>query len=100
MSCPNTFGVVAGICVKGQVRIPPSLLRNPLAIQEINDLVVKHNNMFGKPPITNWEVIEILKKYVSPKEIKTLLGGRKRKTHKKRTHKRKRTNKTNKRRRH
>ena len=100
MSCPNTFGVVAGICVKGEVRIPPRLLRNPYAIREINDLVEKHKNMFGQPPITNWEVIKILEKYVSPKEIKMLMGGRKRKTHKKKTHKRKRTNKTNKRRRH
>jgi len=100
MECPNNFGLVAGNCVKGPVRIPPSLLRNPVAIQEINNLVEKHNNMFDKPPITKFEVIEILKKYENPNKIKMLMGGRKRKTHKKRTHKRKRSNKTNRRRRH
>jgi len=100
MSCPNTFGLVAGNCVKGPVRIPPNLLTNPSAIQEINNLVISNEKIFGKPPITKFEVIEILKKYVDPNKIKRFMGGRKRKTHKKRTHKRKRSNKTNKRRRH
>jgi hypothetical protein len=100
MSCPNGFGSLAGNCVKGEVRIPPSLLTNPVVIQEINDLVKSHEEIFGKPPITKFEVIEILKKYVDPNKIKRIMGGRKRKTHKKRTHKRKRTNKTNRRRRH
>jgi len=100
MVCPNGFGSLAGNCVKGQVRIPPSLLTKPVVIQEINDLVERHKKMFGNPPIQNYEVIEILKKYENPNKIKMLMGGRKRKTHKKRTHKRKRSNKTNRRRRH